>query len=474
MAIRRAHNSVGGSSVVSGVFVLDHSHCVSDQRDAPESRAQGVSAQRRWKMTSRKAGIHAALTATVLWAFALVVAFSGTSYRSFAGPLKGGDFVHFYTIGYLARTGAGPTIYDPAALHQAQARLVPESADLFYPAVYPPQTALIFAPLSVWSYGTAALAWTCLTIVGYILVVWCAWRPVRATLPSPAFVIAVAAAFPPFWQLVLHGQTTIVVLAAFCLGWLALEKGRPFLAGLAFGLLGVKPQFAIPLAVIALLGRHWMMMSGALVSLTIQGLGAWAILGSSAFEGFAHMLQVVSTHADYLEPKPYQSHSLRAFMRILPELWRFPAWVAASSVVLWYTARVWTAAASLRARLSIVILAAVLVNPHLVVYDVTLLALPLMWAWAWISEHESELTTPYPFLVYGLFVTLLAPTASVIGVQVSVLIMTSLFVMFTRTVLASSATSPQLAGIGVVRYFSAARWADYPAGDELAAHGESR
>ena len=130
--------------------------------------------------------------------------------------------------------------------------LLPESAREIYPPVYPPQAAVLFAPMSGLSYQRALLIWSLITIAGYVLIVWSVWRAVADRLPDRTFLVAAAAAFPPFWSLILHGQVTVILLVAFWAGWLALERHRHWLAGFAFGLLAIKPQFGIPLAIVVL------------------------------------------------------------------------------------------------------------------------------------------------------------------------------------------------------------------------------
>ena len=91
-----------------------------------------------------------------------MIGFVGPGDRGIAGPLKGADFVHFYTLGHLAASRQVDTIYDMRALHDAQVALVPESAPDFYPTVYPPQAALLFMPFSGWGYRPALLIWSVL------------------------------------------------------------------------------------------------------------------------------------------------------------------------------------------------------------------------------------------------------------------------------------------------------------------------
>jgi len=393
----------------------------------------------RWPRSARQAKGHALVLAVILWVIAAVVGFTGTSDRGVAGPLKGADFVQFYTLGHLASAHRIAPMYDPALYHQAQVDLIPESRREIYPPVYPPQTAVMFAPVTGLSYQRALLIWCLLTIVGYALIVRSAWKPVADLLPDRTFVIAAAAAFPPFWSLILHGQVTLVVLAAFWGGWLALERRRPWLAGLAFGLLAIKPQLGIPLAVVVLVCGEWAMLAGAVSSVMAQAAAVWLMLGPDAFSAFADIIPTMMTYADMLEAKPFLSHSVRAVTRLAPNWIGVPIWAIVSAIVLWYTVRAWKSRAPLRVRLGVVVLASALVNPHMIIYDLTVLALPLVWFGAYMQEPARRDAGPYWMLVYWLFVTTFMPTAAAIGVQISVFVMAALLMVVSRAVHAEAA-----------------------------------
>jgi hypothetical protein len=110
-------------------------------------------------------------------------------------------------------------------------------------------------------------------------------------------------------------------------------------------------------------------------------------------------------------------------------------------MVLWTAARAWCLRAPLRLRLSAVIIASVLVSPHLNVYDATILVLPLIWLSAAVREMRRPDAASWSWLaIYLLFATLLAPTAALIRVQLSVLILLYLFVEVTRLCHESSGT----------------------------------
>lgn len=373
--------------------------------------------------------------AVIVWIMATVVSFTGTSDRGIAGPLKGADFVQFYTLGHLASAHRISEMYDAASFHEAQAEFLPESAREIYPPVYPPQAAVMFAPMSGLSYQRALFIWSLITIAGYALIVWSAWKVVADRLPDRTFVIAAAAAFPPFWILILHGQVTVILLFAFWAGWLALEHHRRWLAGFAFGLLALKPQFGIPLVVVVLASGEWAMLTGAVTSVMAQAVVVWMMLGSDAFTTFADSIPTTIAYADLLEAKPFMSHSLRALTRLTPNWIGLPMWAALAAIVLWFTVRAWKSDAPLRVRLGAVVLAATLVNPHVIIYDLTVLILPLIWFGSYMQEPaRREEAGAYWTAVYWLFVLTFMPTAAVIPLQASVFVMVGLLVIVSRAI----------------------------------------
>jgi glycosyl transferase family 87 len=397
----------------------------------------------RWPRSARQARAHAILAAVVLWILAIVTLVAGADNRSIAGPLKGADFSQFYTMGSLVRAHQTASLYDFAALHRAQVTLIPESESVLYLPVYPPQAALLFAPFSTFSYRTALMVWIFITIALFAVIVRSAWLPVARYLDDPVLVIAAAAAFPPFWSLVAHGQNTIVILAGFWAGWLALERERPFLAGLAFGLLLLKPQFAIPLVVVVLACGEWAMLIGALTSVAIQAGSAWLLLGWSVLKAYAAFIPAILRNAELLEPKPYQTHSLKSLTELMPSWIGWPLWGLLAAGVLVYTVRAWRSNTTVRVRLGVVIFASVLVNPHLLIYDATILVLPLIWIGAYAQEHSRpEDAWTFWTIVYWMFVALLAPTAFAIKVQVSVLLMIWLLVRSAPLLVGRGAPGP--------------------------------
>ncbi len=120
-------------------------------------------------------------------------------------PIPCGDFICPYTMGQLVHDPA--RIYNVDTFHAAQVSLVPASASLFYPPVYPPQLAVAMAPFSRLPFGVAVTIWSVIMIGCYALIVRSAYRTVNLHL-DPALFSLLAIGFPPFVQMLQYGQNT--------------------------------------------------------------------------------------------------------------------------------------------------------------------------------------------------------------------------------------------------------------------------
>jgi hypothetical protein len=370
--------------------------------------------------------MHALILAIALWAAAAGLLTMGTPYRDPFGQLKWTDFVNIYTMGHIAWNGPSSAMYDPEAEYRRQVAIVPASAAERYLPVYPPQISLITAPLSNLSYHAAAALWALVNITVYGVTVWLAWRPLRGVLADSVLVATAAAAFPPFWNVVLHGQTTAIPIAAFSGGAMALSCGRKVLAGAVLGLLFIKPHFGLMLAVVVLACREWRMLAGLALSAAAQAALVAAVLGPGVWLDYVREALRLAALQDALAPKVAQMHSLAFVTDMLPSPIAFGLWLTACAWVAWVTVRVWRSAAPLTVRTSALVFGSVLVSPHVVVYDLAVLAVPLIWLGGWIESRAQESATlrrQWRLAVYALFVLILAPTASFSPLQLSPLVM---------------------------------------------------
>jgi hypothetical protein len=380
-----------------------------------------------WSVTYREARVHALIAAIVLWTGAAIATFAVRGDRNLVDHLKGEDFVQIYTLSHLAFEGGYPTPSQREQFHDRQVALVPASAPDHYLPVYPPTAALIFRPFTVLSYRAALALWSLITIGAYAWIVRRAWLPVCSVLPDGGFVARAAAAFPPFFLLVLYGQTTLVPLLAFFLCWLGLKNHRPVAAGLALGLLTVKPQFGAAIGAALLFAGNWKVILGLIASVMVQVAAVVAVLGGQALQAYARTMAEIPRIEYLLEPDGWRMHSIRTLTRLVPGRIGEMIWIGATAWIVIAAVRVWRGSAPLDARFGFLLLASVLVNPHLFGYDAVILVLSGLWLGAWLEEIASPIRAAFWQASYLLSLLLLVPTAAFIRLQLSVVVMLWLF-----------------------------------------------
>ncbi len=382
-------------------------------------------------MTARRITLHAVLLAVCLWSlYALDLATPGL--RDRAGHIKGADFLHFYTAGYLVRAGRVSESYDPVALAACQLKLVPQSVDSYFVASYGPQVYLPFSLLAGLPYVWAALAWALLNCGLYFICCYALWRVCPTLQRHTLAVLVLAAAFPGFFSLVAFGQTSGPALALFTLAFLALRSKRNFLAGLAIGSLIYKPQLGLAAAVVFLMASECKVLAGAVAAAAAQISFAWAWFGTAVMKQYFNSLLRTSQALPFIEPRLYQLHSLRGFWLLLMP-WRPVAMVLcalSALTVLGLAVLCWRSHASLTLRFAVLLIATVLVAPHLMVYDLVILVPAFLLLGSWVLEHGGAAVAPpvrvLLYLCYAL--PLLEPVAQFAHVQFSVIGFAVLFV----------------------------------------------
>ncbi|MGH9510036.1 MAG: glycosyltransferase family 87 protein, partial [Terriglobales bacterium] len=309
-------------------------------------------------------------------------------------------------------------------------RLVPESKGDYFLPIYGPQVALLFSPLARLSYGWAALVWISASILLYALCSRTVWKTCSSLAPHGGMIALLALAYPAFFNLVAHGQTSALALACFTAAGLAFLKGKPLYAGLAIGMLIYKPQLGLAAAFVFVLAREWKVVAGALLAAAAQIALAWAYFGAAVMENYCQALRRLGESASVLEPKLYQMHSLRSFwMLLLP--WEPVArvlYVVTAGMILWWALSAWRSRVPVPLRYAALLLATVLVAPHLTVYDLVILVPALLflgdWALANLQHPASPPVRALLYLCYAL--PLLGRVAQETHVQLSVVALAAL------------------------------------------------
>jgi hypothetical protein len=386
-------------------------------------------------LTLRRLRAHGLILALCLWSvYTWNMATPGLLDR--AGNLKGTDFLHFYTLGSLARAHRSADLYKMQAQSVLAAERVPAARGIRYLPLYPPQVSIFFAPFARLSYPCALILWLTLSALIYAVCVYALWRTCPSLRNNKLTVLILALAFPAFWHLLAWGQTSALALACFTLAFFALRAQREFLAGLALGCLIFKPQLGVAAAAIFVAARRWKVITGALLSASAQLAAAWIYYGPDPLRSWIQLLWRIPSLLPLLEPKLYQTHSLRTFWTMLLPWPRIDLalYIVSALLALALAARCWQSGLSLPLRYSAMLLATVLVAPHLTVYDLVILAPAFLLLSDWIVVHPDHANTPHlKLLLYlALILPLLGPLARWTHLQLTVPVMLAILYLVSQ------------------------------------------
>jgi alpha-1,2-mannosyltransferase len=349
-----------------------------------------------------------------------------------AGNIKFQDFLQFPISARLIAHGHADQLYDDEVLAREIRATVGRDNRVYLQYFYGPQVALPFIPLASLPFLTHAEIWVALSLLIYFACVYLIWKRCAALRRYRALVAICALSYPPLFHFFVRGQLSVVVLVCFTVAYLAFLSEREFLAGVTLGFLAFKPQFLVAIPLILLLAQAWKVFTGVVIAAAAQ-LGLTSLyFGRAVMQAyFARLLQSAS-HPGSTELifSPIQMHSLESFWELLipwrPGVWIF--YVLTSFAVIGIGAAIWKSSTPLALRFSALILAAVLVNPHIYIYDLLALAPAFLLLTDWsLSNVRSPAKPALDVLLYLAFLLpLFGALAYWTHVQLSVIVFAAL------------------------------------------------
>jgi Glycosyltransferase family 87 len=314
-----------------------------------------------------------------------------------ASLLRKTDFLQFYTVGRLLITGRGTHIYDLPVLGHLET-LIQNPAGTGH-AVLPyldlPYFAVLLAPLSIlsflWAY-TVWLAVNCL-LLGAVLVLLTHYARLRT--PYIPYVALATILFPPVLIACFQGQTSIFLLALLTTTVLAASVGWDGVAGVALALALVKPPFALPLLIVFVVQRRWRTVRAFGITLTLLLVVPVAFIGVTGSEDYLRLLAHVIDWQGRSGPVtlqhvfiasatygPRTTNSLAGMLQLLlsPRAARTVSTTCAVLLLLLLAACAHSAR-SLEAPLGLAVIVALLISPHVLVHDLSLMLVPMALTW---------------------------------------------------------------------------------------------
>lgn len=310
-----------------------------------------------------------ALAALALFA-ALAVQYAGTALAPGSRDLYGHDFQSFYAAARLADAGTPAAAYDRERHHAMQRAVVAETTggtdSPYYFFGYPPTYLTLIAPLARLDYGAAFAAFMAVGagLLAAALGLVGGWRAIVVGFAAPVTALTFV-----------YGQNAWATAGLAGLA-MVLLPGRPVLAGIALGLLTVKPQLglAYPFALLAA-GCHRAVAAAALTAAALVAL-SFADLGEPVWAAFLDGAAISRTVLmEQSEVGIGRIQSVFAAVRLLggSPLVAYAAQGAVAGVVAVVLVRVWRGPAAHADKAALTLASTLLMSPFVLPYDLTAL-----------------------------------------------------------------------------------------------------
>ncbi|MBY6243701.1 glycosyltransferase family 87 protein [Methylosinus sp. Sm6] len=346
------------------------------------------------------------------------------------GHPLGTDFSQVWVAGLEVLRGHPEAPFDLSRHIAAQRAEFGATSDV-YGWHYPPFFLAPAAALAALPYLQALALWQIATLLLYLASALAILR--RMAIP-PLRVALAALAFPATLVNLGHGQNGFLTAALLGFGFLQLRP-RPLVAGVCFGLLAYKPQFALVLPVALIAGGRWKTIAAASATTALMIAASAAAFGPDTWIAFARSL--ADTRSIVLEDGAAgfaKIQSVFAAARLLggDVAAAYAAQSATTLLVVGAIAVLWRSAADERAKAAATIVATLLATPYCLDYDMAALAPALALLTALGMERGFG-----PFvkttLAAAFVVPLVArPLASVAGLPLGAATLAALFIVALR------------------------------------------
>jgi|SRR5579872_419498 len=381
-------------------------------------------------LTPRRIRAHAWILVFCLWGVC-ILDYARPGLFDRAGNIKFQDFLQFPISAQLISHGRANDLYNDQVLTQAVQK-ISGSTEVELKYFYGPQVALPFLPLARFSFLTQAAIWVVLSLLIYFVCVGSVFTSCTALNGKLGLVLLCAIAYPPLFHFFVRGQVSAVPLLVITASYFALRAEREWLSGIILGLLVFKPQFLVAIPFVLVFARAWKIFTGLVLSVVAQLVLTYLYFGRAVMRAYFTMLLHSASRPGSTELvlSATQMHSFYSFWELLIH-WS-PAvsvlYLLSTIAIIALAAVVWRSAVPLALRFSALLLAAVLANPHIYIYDLLVLAPVFLLLADWSIENAGHPETPaLRLLLYLMFLLpLFGPLSRWTHLQLSVIVFVAL------------------------------------------------
>src|SRR5216683_2461956 len=236
--------------------------------------------RRRWRNLGIAAGALAAAMSAGFDLFQWVAAYGSDNFHN--------DFTFYYAAARIGITHGWQSIYD-LGLQQSELYAIGSRIKIAELARYisPPPLAWLALPFTLLPYPIAYWSWSALLLAA-LVGTWYLAAP-GAGRVRLIHLVAALAWLPVIYALQL-GQPGLLVALGVSGSYALLRKHRPFLSGLALGVIVLKPQLGFLLPIALLAGGRLRAVAGAAVAIVVLVVASGINVGPDGMAAYAERL----------------------------------------------------------------------------------------------------------------------------------------------------------------------------------------
>lgn len=377
-----------------------------------------------------------------------------------------GDFLQEWIGGYSYRTYGADSLFDTdqlKALQHDERLLGFRWADNeYFSMVYPPFYYLFWVPFSFLDYKVAAYVFVgimiaCFFVSLFLLGKSSIFESRFATDDEESntdklaiiqrlwpWVFIVGAIYVPMIRSITTGQKGTLCLLILVGTYVLYDRNKNFMAGLVFGLLAFKPHLTLVIGVTMLIRRQWSFVAGAVSSVLLLVAMCFS-MGSGVCQQYTEFALGASQYVNQVSDHLHKSHCLYGFLALMSGgqatmvskiLWvASMVFVVISLIAMFRKTKELEKSVSKAIEFSALIIATILLAPHLLTYDLTMMIIPMCLLMALVVHgHLSKANRQQLILYTAAFFVASGFSHSVAvstGVQFSTLCMIGIFLVLT-------------------------------------------
>ncbi len=184
---------------------------------------------------------------------------------------NGTDMTAFYAAGMIVRDGRGVDLYDSDVQFEYEQPYLDEEAKAL-PFSYPPHVAVLFVPLTFVPFQVALLLHGVLMVLAMAVALKLMQPMVPVVRRHYALSLSFVLWFVPFTMSIGMGQNIGLTFLLLTWIWRSLTDGDQRSTGIAVTLMMFKPQFAVPISGLLLVGRHYRAVGVAALGTSLIGV----------------------------------------------------------------------------------------------------------------------------------------------------------------------------------------------------------